>query len=60
MVLLGLVIMREGRSSSSWAIKMKHNSQKKGPGVEPRPGPNSGVDGEFLYVSDNIPKAVLI
>jgi hypothetical protein len=52
--------MREGRSSSSWAIKMKHNSHKKGPGVEPRPGLNSGVDGEFLYVSDDIPKAVLI
>ncbi len=41
-------------------IKMKHNSHRNGPSVDPCPGPNSRESGVFLYEVEDIPYFVLI
>jgi hypothetical protein len=36
-------------------IKIKHKSHKKGPMVDPCPGPNKGTFSEEEYVSSEVP-----
>jgi hypothetical protein len=41
-----------------WTIKMKQRSHRKGPGVEPWPGPKSGAVSVDEYFSAEIPYLV--
>jgi hypothetical protein len=56
----GVERLTAGESDISCAIRIKQRIQRKGPGVEPWPGPNRGVEDEFSYLSEDIPNRVLI
>lgn len=43
-----------------FAIRIKQSSQRKGPGVEPWPGPKRGTSADELYFILEVPYFVLI